>query len=239
MLAPLSSRDTYHWGWWVYALAVATAVPCMWRRAAPFAALLCATPAAMGVSLFAHYASRRAVRRLRAHPHRRRARAAVARQVTAAAVVFTTLISVNSPQGALFSLLPMAAAYASGTVPREQRGRAAAQAERLAAAERDAVGRAERAAGAERARIAREMHDILGHAVSLMVVQAEAGPVPSAPTRTVRWPPLTPSPAPAGTPCTSCGGCSACCAPTAPPPSARRPPWRSCPADRRGARARG
>jgi signal transduction histidine kinase len=34
-----------------------------------------------------------------------------------------------------------------------------------------------RAATAERARIARDMHDILAHAVSLMVVQAEAGPV--------------------------------------------------------------
>ncbi len=36
---------------------------------------------------------------------------------------------------------------------------------------------AERAAERERARIARDMHDILAHAVSLMVVQAEAGPV--------------------------------------------------------------
>ncbi|WP_240809032.1 sensor histidine kinase [Microbispora catharanthi] len=34
-----------------------------------------------------------------------------------------------------------------------------------------------RAAERERARIARDMHDILAHAVSLMVVQAEAGPV--------------------------------------------------------------
>lgn len=36
---------------------------------------------------------------------------------------------------------------------------------------------AERAAARERARIAREMHDILSHAVSLTIVQAEAGPV--------------------------------------------------------------
>ncbi|WP_107480738.1 sensor histidine kinase, partial [Streptomyces caniscabiei] len=36
---------------------------------------------------------------------------------------------------------------------------------------------AQQAAARERARIAREMHDILSHAVSLMIVQAEAGPV--------------------------------------------------------------
>jgi signal transduction histidine kinase len=35
----------------------------------------------------------------------------------------------------------------------------------------------ERAAERQRAQLAREMHDILAHAVSLMVVQAEAGPV--------------------------------------------------------------
>lgn len=35
----------------------------------------------------------------------------------------------------------------------------------------------ERAAEHERARIARDMHDVLAHAVSLMIVQAEAGPV--------------------------------------------------------------
>ncbi|MFI1810735.1 sensor histidine kinase [Streptomyces sp. NPDC020422] len=36
---------------------------------------------------------------------------------------------------------------------------------------------AEQAAARERSRIAREMHDILSHAVSLMIVQAEAGPL--------------------------------------------------------------
>jgi signal transduction histidine kinase len=62
------------------------------------------------------------------------------------------------------------AAYALGRAARFRRAELDA---RAAMAERDRVFAAER----ERARIARDMHDILAHAVSLMVVQAEAGPV--------------------------------------------------------------
>ncbi|WP_449061450.1 sensor histidine kinase [Planomonospora algeriensis] len=43
--------------------------------------------------------------------------------------------------------------------------------------EREKEMEARRAAERERAAIARDMHDILGHAISLMVVQAEAGPL--------------------------------------------------------------
>jgi signal transduction histidine kinase len=74
-------------------------------------------------------------------------------------------------------LIMLLGAYALGTVVRSRRGYAAALEVRARDLERERDIEAERATMAERARIAREMHDILGHAVSIMVVQAEAGPV--------------------------------------------------------------
>ncbi|WP_308164734.1 sensor histidine kinase [Nonomuraea sediminis] len=67
-----------------------------------------------------------------------------------------------SPSTFVRSTLTAVAAYAMGRAVVKHRENAALMAER--AAER------------ERARIARDMHDILAHAISIMIVQAEAGP---------------------------------------------------------------
>ncbi|WP_341976950.1 histidine kinase [Microbacterium sp. LWO13-1.2] len=67
------------------------------------------------------------------------------------------------------------AAYALGRSAELHRENTTMLEERAARVARERAVETERAAERERARIARDMHDILAHAVSLMVVQAEAG----------------------------------------------------------------
>ncbi|EPH44563.1 histidine kinase [Streptomyces aurantiacus] len=76
-----------------------------------------------------------------------------------------------------FHLLSFVSAYGFGVLARVQRAYTAALEDRARRLERERAGETARAVAEERARIARDMHDVLAHAVSLMVVQAEAGPV--------------------------------------------------------------
>jgi signal transduction histidine kinase len=73
-------------------------------------------------------------------------------------------------------MLPVGA-FLAGSLERSHRELAAVLRQRTEQLERERRTEAARAAAEERARVARDMHDILAHAVSLMVVQAEAGPV--------------------------------------------------------------
>ncbi|WP_405454013.1 sensor histidine kinase [Streptomyces erythrochromogenes] len=76
-----------------------------------------------------------------------------------------------------FTLFCAGAAYALGRLQDTRQAYTAAVEDRAAQLERANRIEAEQAVARERARIAREMHDILSHAVSIMIVQAEAGPV--------------------------------------------------------------
>jgi signal transduction histidine kinase len=78
---------------------------------------------------------------------------------------------------AAFVSLALAGAWLLGDRARVQRALAAQLQERAQRLERERADEARRAVASERARIARELHDVVAHHVSMMVVQAEAGPV--------------------------------------------------------------
>lgn len=165
------------WHWWGYAVVTAAALPVLWRRRAPVAALLTSLVATGCYDVFGHvpsqpiwYGGLVLTYTVAAHcPQRLRV----------AMLVITTggSLFIGSFETALRSGVLFIAAYAIGRATATSRAYAAALRERAERLEHERQVEAERAAERERARIARDMHDILSHAVSVMVVQAEAGPV--------------------------------------------------------------
>jgi len=76
---------------------------------------------------------------------------------------------------ALLYLLAPTSAWVLGDSMGYRRAYSAALEERAARAERERDAQAEIAAAAERARIARELHDVIAHNLSVMVAQADGG----------------------------------------------------------------
>jgi signal transduction histidine kinase len=74
----------------------------------------------------------------------------------------------------LFPVVVFGGAWAAGRLVRQHQLYAEAVEERAVALEREREADARAAAAEERARIARELHDLLSHSVSVMVVQAAA-----------------------------------------------------------------
>jgi signal transduction histidine kinase len=80
----------------------------------------------------------------------------------------------DQPYEAIFQVFIFGAAWVIGVLSRSRREAMAATAKRAERAEAELDAAAARAADAERVRIARELHDVVAHHVSLMAVQAEA-----------------------------------------------------------------
>ncbi|MFE4974967.1 sensor histidine kinase [Kitasatospora sp. NPDC056651] len=172
------AMDDPDWPWWVYLVALATSLPLPWRRRAPLAVLAASSAAFMVLSVVAHSANPQlplaGVVGIYTVAERCSDRV---RWAVLVLTVTANLIGTHSPNGALFSVLTSVGAFVFGALVRTQRQVARLEAERAREAGERVAGEAARAVAQERARIAREMHDILAHAVSLMVIQAEAGPV--------------------------------------------------------------
>lgn len=165
-----TSETGQPWDAWGYVCVVASAVPLLWCRRAPVAGLLTslvatalydvadtvpAQPIWYAGLVAAYHVAVRSPRWV---------------QVVLLVVGIGGTVVFKSSETALRSAVLFIAVYAVGRAAAASR----AHAERL---EQERAMEAERAAERERARIARDMHDILSHAVSVMVVQAEAGPV--------------------------------------------------------------
>jgi signal transduction histidine kinase len=81
---------------------------------------------------------------------------------------------IAEPYEAIFQALIFLTAWAAGTLSRAKRASLQAAHGRADRAEAELDRQASRAAAAERTRIARELHDVVAHHVSLMAVQSEA-----------------------------------------------------------------
>jgi signal transduction histidine kinase len=188
--AASQSGDETHWRWWVWVLAVVVCLPLQWRRRAPFAVWLTVGTLIIVYSFLNASAAN--------WNHCDEFDLLVAMTtvaylgtrlqfVTALTLSITgTFVVMLGPQQAadatsgsfvksLISLLVTLLAFIAGRLGAKQREYASMMAERANQVEQTAAAQASEAAAAERTRIARDMHDIVAHAVSLMVVQAEAG----------------------------------------------------------------
>ncbi|MER6988443.1 histidine kinase [Saccharopolyspora hirsuta] len=167
-------------GWTLaqYLPVLGQALPLLWRRRAPlpvFAVVVLATAvytlndpdtARQPVA----YAALVATYTLAAAGSRQHRAWGLALLAVGAALEFGGVVLHAGAETVVHGTVMYAAAWAAGRATAHRQ----AHARQL---EREKELEAQRAAARERAAIARDMHDILGHAISLMIVQAEAGPV--------------------------------------------------------------
>ncbi|MFE7774819.1 sensor histidine kinase [Streptomyces sp. NPDC057445] len=168
--------------WASYGMTALTAVPLVWRRRSPVVVFLAVLAAGTlyrftleGPGQPLPYPGLVAV-------HTVAALSSPPKRLGVALLTFVIIfpsVATNSGDAKelLFSLFVFGAAFVSGRLTDTRQAYIRAVEDRAAQLERANRIEAEQAAARERARIAREMHDILSHAVSLMIVQAEAGPV--------------------------------------------------------------
>ena len=163
-------------------LGAATAVPLVWRRRSPYASALAVSAATTAMAYYhapppdVLYGGLVVLYTMAAQglPWQRRSMLA---SWLLGAVLTMQHKEHSQPFEYAFHITGMISAYGLGVLARVQRAYTAAVEDRAARLERERAAETAKAIAQERSRIARDMHDILAHAVSLMVVQAEAGPV--------------------------------------------------------------
>jgi signal transduction histidine kinase len=172
-LAPFVSgrRD---WPVSAYLICVAVSLPVLWRRRAPFVVLMAIELAAAAYTFVPDgprqpiwFGALIAMFTVAAQaPRWQRVSAIVI-------IAWGAFILTGSFETAVRGALMWTAAYAMGRAWTNRQEHVQMLRERARHLEREREMEAER----ERSRIARDMHDILAHAVSVTIAQAEAGPV--------------------------------------------------------------
>jgi len=168
-----------------YALVITASLNLFWRRRAPIAVLAYVTAAIVVMYLldygaFLSVLGLPALYAVAAHEdHRRRAWwAMVASCVLLLVAASVSLLDTDDGFDAL-TLVSMIAflggAVTAGVVIRNRERIFVDTERRATAAEADRLAAAERAVASERSRIAREMHDVVAHSMSVISVQAAAG----------------------------------------------------------------
>ncbi|MER6786054.1 sensor histidine kinase [Streptomyces sp. NPDC000658] len=163
------------------ALQAGLVVPLLWRRRAPVAAFgviaaVFVLQWSLGVALRADIALFIALYSLALHGRLRQLPWACAAMAGAMALVAVRASPAVSVWDALFFLLSTAtAALALGLVVRIRRAQLAGLRERAARLETERDQRSRLATATERTRVAREMHDIVGHNLSVIITLADAG----------------------------------------------------------------
>jgi signal transduction histidine kinase len=163
------------------ALQAGLLLPLLWRRRAPSAALATTTVAflvqwSLGVFLRADVALLVALYSVTLHGRLRHLPWACAAEVTLLLPVAARVSRVVSFWGALFFLLSaVTAAVTLGLAVRIRRAQLASLRDRAARLEVERDQRSKLAAATERSRVAREMHDIIGHNLSVIITLADGG----------------------------------------------------------------
>ncbi|MGF1430480.1 sensor histidine kinase, partial [Kitasatospora sp. LaBMicrA B282] len=171
-------NDDVRWPWWAYALAVGCSVPLPWRRRAPFAVFCASSTVSAVMGVYAHSAQPQiSVYGILVIYTLADLGREWQRWLMLAILVPAQFLGTRSMNGMIFSEVTAVGSFLLGTAMRELRQLARVEADRAREVGLRAASDAARAVAEERGRIAREMHDILAHAVSLMVIQAEAGPL--------------------------------------------------------------
>jgi len=179
MVSVLPYRALLHPLWLALLLLAAQAIPLAWRRSAPVGMGLIVGAARISYDKigfgFAPLPLGPAIAIYTVFDRRGRA----LRLVTVVLVAVGVSVSLDGPghsepYEAIFQGLIFATAMVAGLMSRARRVYLHAAESRAERAEAELDQKVTRAAAAERARIARELHDVVAHHVSLMAVQAEA-----------------------------------------------------------------